>query len=172
MKLTKEQQEEWMNDYEKFAVITKLAGDDGEKYYKMVDFDAYSAYEYLSKVCDLNEYYYSWTIGDIKVIIDIESHDLITSSDELASRKKYLENRIKIPKTLTKEEKEFKGLMYLAKVLGCNPGFTNWNDMGDLEVFRDSLLVSRFPINKNLNFIVLKIDAKYDDSLEGVSILR
>jgi hypothetical protein len=179
MKLTKEQQEEWIDEYTKYAVMTKLADDDddGKKYYDKVDFDGYAAYEYLGKRCDFREHYYVWIIGDMKIIIDIEQEDInclsaYNSSADLVNRKKYLETRVKVPKGLTEKEREFKGLMYLAKVLGCNPGFNNWNNMGDIQNFRDSLLVSRFPINKKRNFVVMKIDATFDDDLHGVGILH
>lgn len=173
MKLTKEQQEQWLDEYTKYAVMTKLVNDTDEKYYDEVDFDAYAAYEYLNRICDL-ESYYCWVIGDMKVIIDIEyREEAINSKSDLVSRKAYLANKVKVPKGLSKDEKIFTGLIYLAKVLGCNPGFTNWNDMDDdVEKYRDSLLVSRFPINKNLNFVVIKIDAQFNDSLYGVFILH
>lgn len=153
MELTKEQQEKWDEEYIKNLTMAKLVGD--YDFYQEISFDAYRAYDYLSRSYKLNEKDAWWTIKNRdRIILHVDEYQDNYQHD-LLLRKEYIENRIKIPR-MGLFSKTFCGLMHLAKVIGYAPDNFNWNGSEKI------IVAGIFPLNRYRSLFVFIMDARED----------
>ena len=153
MELTKEQQELWDEEYIKYLIMAKLVGD--YDFHQEISFDAYKAYDYLSRSYKLNERDAWWTIKNRDRIILHVDEDQDNQEQDLLLRKEYIKNRIKIPR-MNLLSKTFCGLMHLAKIVGYGTYDFNWDGNEKISV------AGTFPLDQYRSLFVFKMDARED----------